>query len=125
MQWNNVKDFNSLSQYISESYSNSTTTTQAKAKQQLDPLQMENGIPEYNAGKRKIIWRLKNVKGQMSKNLDLSLTYRDGVVIDDLQFKQMGPFNVEFDIPNHTASTVKITKMDIKVSNDFLFTPSW
>jgi len=37
----------------------------------------------------------------------------------------MGPFNVEFDIPNHTASTVKITKMDIKVSNDFLFTPSW
>lgn len=86
---------------------------------------MENGIPEYNAGKRKIIWRLKNVKGQMTKNLDLSLTYKAGVVIDDLQFKQMGPFNVEFDIPNHTASTVKITKMDIKVSNDFLFTPSW
>jgi len=48
---------------------------------------MENGIPEYNAGKRKIIWRLKNVKGQMTKNLDLSLTYKDGVVIDDLQFK--------------------------------------
>lgn len=45
---------------------------------------MENGIPEYNAGKRKIIWRLKNVKGQMTKNLDLSLTYKDGVVIDDL-----------------------------------------
>lgn len=61
----------------------------------------------------------------MTKNLDLSLTYNDGVIIDDLQFKQMGPFNVEFDIPNHTASTVKITKMDIKVSNDFLFQPSW
>lgn len=63
MQWQNVKDVNSLSQYITEYYNNSTTSSSAKAKQQLDPLQMENGIPEYNAGKRKIIWRLKNVKG--------------------------------------------------------------
>lgn len=55
----------------------------------------------------------------------MSLTYEPGVVIDDLQFKQLGPFNIDFDIPNHTASTVKITKMDIKVSNDYLFTPSW
>jgi hypothetical protein len=44
-------------------------------------------VPEFNAGKRKIIWRLKNVKGQMTKTLDVSLTYADGVVIDDLQFK--------------------------------------
>ena len=106
---------------MSEYYTNSTTSSKNKAKAQLDPLNLENGIPEYNAGKRRIIWRLKNVKGQQTKNLDLSLTYKDGVIIDDLQFKQMGPFNVEFDIPNHTASTVKITKMDIKVSNDFIF----
>tara|TARA_B110000305_G_C18904253_1_gene387789 strand:- start:9 stop:284 length:276 start_codon:yes stop_codon:yes gene_type:complete len=86
---------------------------------------MENGLAEFNAGKRKIIWKLKNVKGQMTKCLDVSLTYIEGVVIDELQFKQLGPFNVDFDIPNHTASTVKITKMDIKVSNDYLFTPSW
>jgi len=61
----------------------------------------------------------------MTKTLDVSLTYEAGVTIDELQFKQLGPFNVDFDIPNHTASTVKITKMDIKVSNDFLFTPNW
>lgn len=82
---------------------------------------MENGIAEFNAGKRKIIWKLKNVKGQMTKTLDVSLTYNAGERIDELQFKQLGPFNVEFDIPNHTASTIKITKMDIKVSNDYLF----
>jgi len=57
----------------------------------------------------------------MTKNLDVSLTYNAGVTIDELQFKQLGPFNVDFDIPNHTASTIKITKMDIKVSNDYLF----
>jgi len=45
---------------------------------------MENGLAEYNAGKRKIIWKLKNVKGQMTKSLDVSLTYLDGVVIDEL-----------------------------------------
>ena len=61
----------------------------------------------------------------MTKTLDVSLTYEGGVVIDELQFKQLGPFNVDFDIPNHTASTVKITKMDIKVTNDYLFTPSF
>jgi hypothetical protein len=57
----------------------------------------------------------------MTKTLDVSLTYNAGVIIDELQFKQLGPFNVDFDIPNHTASTIKITKMDIKVSNDYLF----
>ena len=67
----------------------------------MDPLQAENGIPEYNSGKRKIIWRLKNVKGQQTKTLDLSLTYEPGVVIDDLQFKQLGPFNIDFDIEVH------------------------
>lgn len=61
----------------------------------------------------------------MTKTLDVSLTYVQGVEIDELQFKQLGPFNVDFDIPNHTASQVKITKMDIKISNDYLFTPTW
>ena len=61
----------------------------------------------------------------MTKTLEASLTYAPGVNIDELQFKQLGPFNVDFDIPNHTASSIKITKMDIKVSNDYLFTPSW
>jgi hypothetical protein len=48
---------------------------------------MENGIAEFNAGKRKIIWKLKNVKGQMTKTLDVSLTYNAGERIDELQFK--------------------------------------
>ncbi len=125
LHWNQVKDVSSLSQYITGSYWAGTTAQTGKPSPALDPLALENGIAEYNAGKRKIIWKLKNVKGQMTKTLDVSLTYGAGVVIDELQFKQLGPFNVDFDIPNHTASTVKITKMDIKVSNDYLFTPSW
>ena len=57
----------------------------------------------------------------MTKNLDVSLTYVVGHTVNDLQFKQLGPFNVDFDIPNHTASGIKITKMDVKVSNDYIF----
>ena len=49
--------------------------TQTKAQNTIDPLQLENGLAEYNNGKRKIIWKLKNVKGQMTKTLDVSLTY--------------------------------------------------
>lgn len=45
---------------------------------------MENGVAEFNVGKRKIIWKLKNVKGQMTKTLDLSLTYSHGSVVNEL-----------------------------------------
>jgi hypothetical protein len=75
MQWNQVKDVNTLGQYIAGTYWNSNSVTQGKPLPQLDPLQMENGFAEFNAGKRKIIWKLKNVKGQMTKTLDVSLTY--------------------------------------------------
>ena len=84
MNWNQVKDVNTLGQYIAGSYWNSSSVIQGKPSPQLDPLQMENGIAEFNAGKRKIIWKLKNVKGQMTKTLDVSLTYNPGVVIDEL-----------------------------------------
>lgn len=79
-----MKDVNTLGQYIAGSYWNSSSVIQGKPSPQLDPLQMENGIAEFNAGKRKIIWKLKNVKGQMTKTLDVSLTYNPGVVIDEL-----------------------------------------
>ena len=125
LKWDQVKDVSSLGQYIAGNYWQNTTSKSGKPSKQLDPLINENGIAEFYQGKRKIIWRLKNVKGQMTKTLDVSLTYNPGVIIDEIQFKHVGPFNVDFDIPNHTASTIKITKMDIKVSNDYLFTPSW
>ena len=76
MQWNQVKDVNSLGAYIAGSYwKNTSNIVAGKPSPQLDPLQMENGIAEFNCGKRKIIWKLKNVKGQMTKTLDVSLTY--------------------------------------------------
>lgn len=56
----------------------------SKPKITNDPLKLENGLAEFNNGKRKIIWRLKNVKGQMTKNLDVSLTYNKGIIIDEL-----------------------------------------
>ena len=71
---------------------------------------MENGVAEFNVGKRKIIWKLKNVKGQMTKTLDLSLTYSYGSIVNELQYKQVGPFNVDFDIPNHTAWQYTVPK---------------
>ena len=52
----------SLSQFMGEKLNFSTTNPKKQAPQ-LDPLAQENGIAEFNAGKRKIIWKLKNVKG--------------------------------------------------------------
>ena len=120
INWGKVKDASTLANYVGN-YLGAKGSKAPAPTPSIDPLKMENGCAEFNAGKRKIIWQLKNVKGQMTKTLDVSLTYVKDVPIDELQFKQLGPFNVEFDIPNHTASTIKITKMDIKVSNDYLF----
>ena len=47
----------------------------------------------------------------------MSLTYDSKTVINEVVFKQLGPFNVDFDIPNHTASGIKISKMDVKLIN--------
>lgn len=118
-----MKDISSLSQYVQTNYLNSKVVKGQAAK--LDPINHENGIAEFNTCKRKIIWHLKNVKGQQTKNLDIALSYEPGIILNELHFKQLGPFDVDFDIPNHTASTIKIVKMDVKVSNDFIFTPSW
>lgn len=61
-----MKDASTFGSYVSENYGgflSNPSAQVAKTQQKLDPLQAENGIPEYNSGKRKIIWRLKNVKG--------------------------------------------------------------
>lgn len=43
------------------------------------------------------------------------MSYDKDVLIDELQFKQLGPFTLDFDIPNYTASGIKINKMDAKL----------
>jgi hypothetical protein len=65
--------------------------------------------------KRKIVWTLKDFKGGQNKTLEISLSYDKDVLIDELQFKQLGPFTIEFDIPNYTASGIKITKINAKL----------
>jgi hypothetical protein len=65
--------------------------------------------------KRKVTWTLTNFKGGENKTLEVSLSYEKDVIIDEFQFKQLGPFTVEFDIPNYTASGVKINKLDAKL----------
>lgn len=62
LQWNEVKDVSSLSQYITGNYFTGSASA-TKPSPKLDPLSMENGLAEYNKAKRKIIWKLKNVKG--------------------------------------------------------------
>lgn len=70
--------------------------------------------------KRKITWTINNFKGGQSKTLEVSLSYDKDVLIDELQFKQLGPFTLEFDIPNYTASGIKINKINAKlIDNPF------
>ena len=76
----------------------------------------ENDTADYNSSKRRIDWYVKNFRGQQTRQLDLSLTYRKGTIINETQFKQLSPFNCDFEIPNHTVSGVKIQKMEVKVS---------
>ena len=75
----------------------------------------ENGNADCDMKKRKVVWQLMNVKGGMNKQLDVCLSYEKDVLIDELQFKQLGPFTLDFDIPNYTASGIKISKMDAKL----------
>lgn len=63
IKWDQVKDVSSLGQYIAGNYWQQTPSKSGKPSKQLDPLTNENGIAEFYQGKRKIIWRLKNVKG--------------------------------------------------------------
>ena len=70
--------------------------------------------------KRKITWIVNNFKGGQSKTLEVNLTYEKDVLIDELQFKQLGPFTIEFDIPNYTASGIKVNKISAKlIDNPF------
>lgn len=70
---------------------------------------------DFSAGKRTITWHIKNLRGGQNRQLSTSLTYQKGHQIDENAFKQLSPFNVDFDIPNHTASGIKISKMEAKV----------
>ena len=74
----------------------------------------ENGYADCDLKKRKVVWNVKNFKGGSSRNLDVVLSYDPEVVIDELQFKQLGPFTIEFDIPNYSASGIKVARMDAK-----------
>jgi Adaptor complexes medium subunit family len=61
------------------------------------------------------VWTVNNFKGKQTRTLEVCLSYDHDVVIDEVQFKQLGPFTLEFDIPNYTASGIKIQKMDAKI----------
>lgn len=75
----------------------------------------QSDFADYNPAKRTLDWTIKNFRGGQNRTVEFSLTFKDGVVIDEVLFKQLSPFTVEFDIPNHTVSGVKINKMDVKV----------
>jgi hypothetical protein len=45
------------------------------------------------------------------------MTFRKGVPIDEVQFKQLSPFTCDFDIPNHTVSGIRINKMEVKITS--------
>lgn len=72
---------------------------------------------DFNISKRRIEWIIKNFRGGQNRELELSMTYAKGTVIDEVQFKQLSPFTCDFDIPNHTCSGIRISKMEVKVIN--------
>ena len=67
--------------------------------------------------KRRIEWTINNFRGGQNRELELSLTFKKDVIIDENQFKQLSPFSCDFDIPNHTVSNMRINKMDVRVMN--------
>jgi hypothetical protein len=47
----------------------------------------ENDIADYNSSKHKVEWKVKNFRGQQTRQLELSLTYKKGTQINEVQFK--------------------------------------
>lgn len=81
------------------------------------PVPQEGDKFDYNIAKRKVTWSIKNFRGGQTRQLEMSLTYDQKAQINEVAFKQLGPFNIDFDIPNHTSSGIKISKMDVKLIN--------
>ena len=79
------------------------------------PVPEELDRADFNVSKRRVEWTVKNFRGGQNRQLELSLTYKKDVIIDEVQFKQLSPFTVDFDIPNHTASGLRINKMEVKL----------
>lgn len=71
---------------------------------------------DFNISKRRVEWTIKNFRGGQNRELELSLTYKKDTLIDEVQFKQLSPFTCDFDIPNHTCSGIRISKMEVKVN---------
>lgn len=94
---------------------NKVATQWIASTTQAVPPGMENGTADCDMKKRKIVWTINNFKGGQTKQLEVCLTYEKDVLIDELQFKQLGPFTLDFDIPNYTASGIKVNKMDAKL----------
>ena len=42
---------------------------------------------DFNVSKRRVEWTVKNFRGGQNRQLELSLTYKKDVVIDEVQFK--------------------------------------
>jgi hypothetical protein len=84
---------------------------------QQKPQAEDQDSADFNLAKRRIEWVIKNFRGGQNRTLELSLTYKKGINIDEVQFKQLSPFTVDFDIPNHTVSGIRINKMEVKVTN--------
>ena len=117
--WQDVTNLPSLVSYAS-SYmesANSMMTTKKPVPEELDRA-------DFSVSKRRVEWTVKNFRGGQNRQLELSLTYKKDVIIDEVQFKQLSPFTVDFDIPNHTASGLRINKMEVKLVQQALGDPN-
>ena len=106
--WQDINSLGSIASYAG-SYVDSVSNMSRQAQPE------DNDICDYNLSKRTVVWSVKNFRGQQNRNLDISLTYKKGTVINETLFKQLSPFNCDFDIPNHTVSGIKINKMEVRV----------
>ena len=108
------QDVTGLQSAISYAQSYVDTAQQAMAPKKVVE---EPDRADFNVSKRRIEWIIKNFRGGQNRELELSMTYAKGTTIDEVQFKQLSPFTCDFDIPNHTCSGIRISKMEVKVIN--------
>lgn len=76
--WQDVSSIASIASYAS-SYVESANQYMTK-----QPLPQDNDVADFNTSKRRIEWIVKNFRGGQNRTLEISLTYKKGVVIDEL-----------------------------------------
>ena len=79
----------------------------------------EQGRALHYKEKKQVIWDLEDVRGGQNRKFTCTFTYDTDDFIDEKKIKHIGPFQCNFEIPNHTASGAKIKAVDVATISAF------